>query len=129
VVTSGVRGVPRVDIGAWTALALGPSGGPGNPDLCLPLALRPDAFGLSPATTGVVSVRIAIIAPDEDMSRVYAHTEAQLTTSETTLPVSGVAAALVDSAVATMVEPLRGLGGEASTGVVETVVRCGVSRL
>ncbi len=134
VVTIGVRSdVPRVDLGSWTAVVLGADGGPGKPDLCRPLAMRPDAFGLSPGTTGTVTLRIAIAAPDQDMTRLHAHTQAQLTTPESTLPAPAPAAsaaiAIVEEAVATLIEPLRGLGGEASTAIVVVEVTCRVSSL
>ena len=95
--------------------------------------MRPDAFGLSPGTTGTVTLRIAIAAPDQDMTRLHAHTQAQLTTPESTLPAPAPAAsaaiAIVEEAVATLIEPLRGLGGEASTAIVVVEVTCRVSSL
>ncbi|HXN30744.1 MAG TPA: hypothetical protein VN894_02740, partial [Polyangiaceae bacterium] len=120
---------PRIDMGAWTALVLGADGAPGRPDLCRPLSLRPGAFGLSQGATGTVAVHIAIVAPDQDMTRLHAHTQAKLSTSESSFPVSAAAEAVVDGAVTTLIEPLRGLGGEASSAMVEVEVRCPVGSL
>ena len=79
VVTVGARSdLRRVDIGAWSAIVLGVDGGPGTPDLCRPLALRRGELGLPQGVSGSVSVRIALVAPDQDMTRVHARVEARV---------------------------------------------------
>jgi hypothetical protein len=127
VVTVGARDdFPRVDVGAWAAFVLGVDGGPGTPDLCRPLSLRPDAFALPQDTPGVVSLRIAVVAPDQDLTRVHARISGALRTTATERSLSREAERLVSGSVMTLIEPLRGLGGEASTGVVELRVTCGL---
>lgn len=90
-----------VDLGAWAARVLGPSGGPGAPDTCRPLAQRPDLFGLTPGQALTVHLAVRILVPDEDLSRVYAEVRSQ--------PVPAPAAPLVRSAVETSLEALRSL--------------------
>jgi hypothetical protein len=134
-----VTGVGRVDVGAWAALALGVHGGPGSPALCQPLVQRPSLFGGLPgaiATTGragdggmvdaapgAVRVAMAIVFPDQDVSRVHARVRARDASGH---PLSAVAEAFVSGAVGTALEALRGLGGEASAASVELEVTCAV---
>jgi hypothetical protein len=141
VVTAGGRGGSRVDVGAWAALALGIDGGPGSAALCQPLAQRPGAFGSLPlaseraadggaADGGVVlaaaadrrvRVAIAIRLPDQDVSRLHAEV---LPRDASGRPLSAVAEAIVSGSVGTLLEALRGLGGEASAASVELEVTC-----
>ncbi|HTQ47571.1 MAG TPA: hypothetical protein VMI75_32670 [Polyangiaceae bacterium] len=95
-----------VDLGAWAARVLGPSGGPGAAETCRPLAQRPDLFGLTPGQAITVRLSLWITAPDEDLSRVYAEVRTQ--------PLPAQAQALVRAAVDTSIEALRGsaLAGE-----------------
>lgn len=112
-VTAGVAGEgPRnnsgnatVDVGAWAASILGPSGGPGASDTCRPIAQRPDLFGLTPGQALRVRLSIRILVPDEDLSRVYAEVRTE--------PLPAPAGALVRTAVETSIEALRGLAGGA----------------
>jgi hypothetical protein len=130
VVTVGARGdLPRVDLGAWAALVLGADGGPGTSDLCRPLALRPDSFGLPPGGQGAVRVFIELVVPDQDITRVHARVRGELSAEAFPRPLSPEAEAVVRQSVATLVEPLRGLGGEASTAMVEVQVSCKVESL
>jgi hypothetical protein len=130
VVTVGARDdFARVDLGAWATFVLGADGGPGTPDLCRPLSLRTDAFSLPQDTPGSVSLRIAVVAPDQDLTRVHARIGGALHTAATERSLSTEAERLVAGSVMTLIEPLRGLGGEASTGVVEVRVTCGVGGL
>ena len=115
----------RVDVGAWAAIALGVDGAEGSHDLCRPIAQRPLAFGVAPHASLVVHVRVQISIPDEDVSRVRAAATAR-GEGGTRLPASGEA--VVSDAVGSAVEMLRGLGGEASTGVVAAEVRCVVGQ-
>jgi hypothetical protein len=125
IVTAGVRdGLARVDVGAWAAIALGADGGPGSDDLCAPLLLRPDAFALPEGTPGAIAIRIVVSSPDEDLTRVHARVEAALSSEAGDRPLSPEAASLVELSVATMLEPLRSLGGEASTAALELNVTC-----
>jgi hypothetical protein len=120
--------LPHVDLGGWAALVLGASGAPGKADLCRPLSLRPDVFGLPAGRVATVALRIAIVVPNQDLTRVHARTHANLSRPEAR-PLSAAAEAVVSDSVATLIEPLRGLGGEASTEVVELEVTCRVSSL
>jgi hypothetical protein len=139
VVTSGGRGGTRVDVGAWAALALGIHGGPGSAALCQPLAQRPGLFGGLPlaheanganaadggAAPGRRTVRVAmaILLPDQDVSRVHADVRSRDASGH---PLSAVAETLVSGSVGTLLEALRGLGGEASAASVELEVTCAV---
>jgi hypothetical protein len=142
VVTVGARGdLPRVDIGAWAAVVLGLDGGQGTPELCRPLTIRPDIFGLVQGSSSALSLKIAIAAPDQDLTRSFARVGGELRPSEASdraphrapqetsasRPLSAEAEALAQASVATLVEALRGLGGEASTAIVELRVSCAVS--
>jgi hypothetical protein len=144
VVTEGVRGdLRRVDVGAWAAIVLGVDGGLATPDVCRPLSLHRSALGLPDGVGGTVSVEIAVIAPDQDLTRVHARVRAALMTppapaSDPTTPAaSGVLSAalspeaqgLVEHSVETLIEPLRSLGGEASAAVFAVNVSCRVPSL
>ncbi|HEX4448912.1 MAG TPA: hypothetical protein VH044_19360 [Polyangiaceae bacterium] len=138
VVTTGGRAGRRVDIGAWATLALGVDGGPGVPALCQPLAGRPGVFAsLAHAGGGAgggdaqalaaedgVRVALAILTPDEDVSRVHAEVRARGTAGRELDP---AAQALVSDTVSSLLELLRGLGGEASSAAVELEVSCAVA--
>ena len=141
VVTTGGRAGRRVDLGAWAALALGVDGGPGAAPLCQPLAGRPSVFGAA-AHAGLsaqadaqpdggearadsgVRVALAILAPDEDVSRVHAEVRALDAAGRDLDP---AAQALVSDTVSSILELLRGLGGEASSAAVELEVSCAVA--
>ncbi len=140
IVTLGGRGGNRVDVGAWAALALGIHGGPGAAALCQPLAQHPGAFergpgaGVPPGDGGgqgdggaptTVRVAVAIMLPDQDVSRLHAEVRARDADDH---PLSTAAEAVVSGAVGTLVEALRGLGGEASAASVELEVTCAVLR-
>ncbi|HEY4014134.1 MAG TPA: hypothetical protein VGM06_12400 [Polyangiaceae bacterium] len=125
VVTAGGReGLTRVDVGAWTAIAFGPDGGPGSDDLCAPLFLRPDVFALPESGPASIAIRIVVSSPDEDLTRVHAGVQASLASEAGDRPLSPEGSSLVELSVATMLEPLRSLGGEASTAAVELNVIC-----
>jgi len=126
IVTAGPRGHPVVDVGTWATLVLGPSGGPGSSELCRPLQARPGVFGLIPGETVVLSLAVHLAAPDQDVSRVYATVRPQVPAGRV-LGQAGLDAAR--AAVTTLVEPLRGLGGEASSAAVEAEVRCTIASL
>lgn len=135
VVTSGGRGGSRVDVGAWAALALGIHGGAGSAALCQPLAQRPGVFGALPVASDraadggaapaarAVRVAIAILFPDQDVSRVHVEVRARDGSGH---PLSAMAEAIVSASVGTLLEALRGLGGEASAASVELEVACAI---
>jgi hypothetical protein len=142
-VTAGGRyGDRRVDVGAWAAIVLGFDGGSGSRDLCQPL--QQDALALAlPARQGPragvegvdaavatdVEISVSLIVPDQDISRVRADVHAAVAFSA---PGSGAPAYLsrpdldrrVSADVGTLVEALRGLGGEATAAAVDVRVRC-----
>jgi hypothetical protein len=135
VVTTGPRG-SVVDLGAWTALALGTGGGPGSPELCRPLESSPLAFDLARGDRIEVRLAISLSVPDQDLSRVFGSVRAQIGDGGGApgqggqgRPLTAAAQGLVTRAVVTLVEPLRGLGGESSTAAVEVEVRCKVASL
>jgi hypothetical protein len=127
VVTRGGTG-PRVDIGAWLHALVGPDGGLGAPDLCAPLALRPAAFALGPRRSMRVTVTLELRIPDNDLSLVELSTWA---TGDATAgaPLSAAATALVDTTARSLVETLRGLGGESWAAAARTTVTCVVEAL
>jgi len=125
VVSRGPRG-PVVDLGSWVAMALGASGGPGSPELCRPLASSPLAFDLSRGDRVEVRLAISLTVPDQDLSRVFASVRA-VSGSGPDHPLSPAAEQRVAGALGTLIEPLRGLGGESSAAAVQVEVRCGVS--
>jgi hypothetical protein len=112
----------RVDVGSWTALAIGADGGRGSRDLCRPLEQQPELFeapedGGAPA----VQIRVHLSFPDQDLSRLSADIEGRDAQGR---PLQGSARRSVDAAVGSLVELLRGLGGEASAASVDVDVRC-----
>jgi hypothetical protein len=118
-------GSSLVDLGAWAALVLGVDAGPGSPELCRPLEARPLVFALVPGAKLAVALRIALTAPDSDVSQVSAEVHASGAGSAVALPPD--ASTLAERAVDTLLEPLRGLGGETTTARVEVEVRCDVA--
>jgi hypothetical protein len=112
----------RVDVGAWAALALGVDGGPGSHELCEPLTQRPSAFGPDVSSgPRTLQIAVSLTFPDQDISRVHALLEARDLGGH---PLPPAADALVSADVSSLIELLRGLGGEASTAAVELKVRC-----
>jgi len=113
----------RVDLGAWAALTVGIDGGPAGPGLCLPLDQRPAAFGLERGDRMTLNIRMALIVPDQDVSRV--HATVAVDAAGRPVPLQGEA--LVAGAVDTLVEVLRSLGGVSSVQALEVEVRCGLA--
>jgi len=131
VLRGGAHGGPLVDLAAWSALVLGVDGGPASADLCRPLEAHPLALGWAPGGETTLRLRIALSAPDDDLTRLSAEVNTRASTRgpaasggspSVPLPV----AALADRAVASLLEPLRGLGGEATTPRVDVEVTCHV---
>jgi hypothetical protein len=115
-----------VDLGAWASLVLGIDGGAGSPELCQPLAERPGVFGGEAAGGGgarPIRVAVAVLVPDEDVSRVHAEVHARDAQGRE-LPAQ--AEALVSDTVSSLAEAFRSLGGEASTAAAELEVTCTV---
>jgi hypothetical protein len=150
IVTMGPRGAV-VDVGTWANRVLGPDGGNGSAELCRPLQSAPGAFELSTGDHVTVRLAIALSVPDQDLSRAYAEVEAsnagfapsapppddgasQPTQSpadpaaaRSDKPLPEAALARARQAVASLVEPLRALGGESSTAALAVRVDCLVS--
>jgi hypothetical protein len=129
VVLRGVHGVPLIDLGAWTALALGVDGGPASSDLCRPLEAHPLVLGLPPPASALaLRLHIALSAPDDDVTRlsadVSASASAQAPAASGETPAPSSLATLAERAVASLIEPLRGLGGETNATRVEVDVQC-----
>jgi hypothetical protein len=121
VVLAGARDRSRVDVGVWTALALGIDGGPGTPALCQPLSQRPTLFGVTPETPLHVDIGVTLTLPDQDISAL----SAQITATDSRgVPLSADADAAVVDATMALLELLRGLGGESSAAAVGVHVRC-----
>jgi hypothetical protein len=132
-----------VDVGAWAALVLGADGGPGSPELCRPLAQQPDAFtslraalDASKGGSAALRLRISLTLPDQDVTRVHAQVEVALEPEaphrsagaspppSSAGPAAQPAQAAAEEAVGTLLEPLRGLGGEGNAREVKVEVRC-----
>jgi hypothetical protein len=131
IVLRGDDGTARVDLGAWAALALGIDGGPGSADLCRPLQAHPLALELGPGEALGLRVHVVLSAPDGDVSRVSADVRTTAAPGAGAVPapahaLAPAAATLAEASVATLLEPLRGLGGEATATRVEVEVRCQV---
>ena len=122
VVLRGDGGSRLVDLGGWAALVLGADGGPGSADLCRPLQARPAALELGAADRLHLRLRIAISAPGNDVTRVSA--AVHVTSPGAPHPPPAAAATLAETAVATLLEPLRGLGGETTATRVDVELRC-----
>ncbi|HEY6463343.1 MAG TPA: hypothetical protein VIY73_24420 [Polyangiaceae bacterium] len=71
IVTPGRRG-PVVDLGSWASRVLGRDGGDGSEELCRPIAARPVTFGLAPGQKVLLDLRVAVVVPAQDISRVSA---------------------------------------------------------
>lgn len=140
-------GMPVVDLGAWASIVLGIDGGPGSSDLCRPLEGAPATFGVERGQSLVVELRVAITVPDEDISRVRADvdvnaevyagppkaepakpepTKADADTARPLPPAAGPAAA---ASVGSLLEALRGLGGQSIATRTEVAVQCTISNL
>ncbi len=111
-----------VDIGSWASLALGVDGGAGSPELCRPLAQNPRVFAVRPGAPASIAIAIALSVPDQDLSRVHFGAYA----TRDAVPVAPAADEAVQAAVRTLVELLRGLGGEGSAAAVDIRVHCRV---
>jgi hypothetical protein len=115
-----------VDVGAWAALVLGYDGAQGSADLCRPLQAHPSLFDLNPGDSSTVAVRVVLSFPGQDMSGAYASVTVRAIDARV---LQSVAAGLATRATAALIEPLRGLGGQASSSRVEVEVRCTISSL
>ncbi len=124
VVLRGDGGSRLVDLGAWAAVVLGADGGPGSADLCRPLQARPAVLEVAATDRLPLRLRIALSAPGNDVSRVSA--AVHVTSPGAPHPPPAAAAALAETAVAALLEPLRGLGGETTATRVDVEVRCEV---
>jgi|HubBroStandDraft_1064217.scaffolds.fasta_scaffold02070_2 hypothetical protein len=121
VVTVGAGGRSVVDVGVWTALAIGIDGGLGSQALCRPLTQRPALFGVAPENPPRVDLQVALTVPDQDVSALSARIAA---TGPGGLPLSPAAEAVATEATTTLLELLRSLGGESSAAAVGVRVRC-----
>jgi hypothetical protein len=127
IVLLGAHGETLVDAGAWAALALGVDGGAASAELCRPLQARPLALGLAPRETAELRLRVALVVPDQDVTRVHASIGVQ--SAPASPEAARLASRLADLSLAGLLEPLRSLGGQATASNVEVEVRCVVSRL
>jgi hypothetical protein len=136
VTVGGQYGGHRVDVGAWAALVLGFDGGSGSRELCQPL--QQNSASLTLPHAAAVQVAVSLTVPDQDISRVRA--EVQVVTTQTEDRDRGVVSdeeppragvdlqRLASADVATLLEALRGLGGEATAAAVEVRLRCELRR-
>jgi hypothetical protein len=74
-----------------------------------------------------VSLRLGLVIPDQDMTRAQALVTARDAAMGT--PLAPAADGVIRASVETLVDALRGLGGEASAAAVEVAVRCTVRSL
>jgi hypothetical protein len=151
IVTSGGRfGDRRVDVGLWAALVLGFDGGSGSRDLCQPLQQNSATLALPHGPEIEVAVSLAV--PDQDIARVRADVTVETSEADAASrpppgsnltpgsnPVASPGAGgwhpagadlqrRVSADVGTLVEALRGLGGEATAAAVDVHVRCALQR-
>jgi hypothetical protein len=138
VVLRGAHGARLVDLGAWAALVLGVDGGPASSDLCRPLEAHPLALGRSPGDDVALRLHVTLSAPGSDVTRVSAEVRAQGPATSQADPVHAVPlpssvpafstlsalSTLAERAVASLIEPLRGLGGETTAARVDVDVHC-----
>jgi hypothetical protein len=111
-----------VDVGAWAALAIGVDGGPGSGDACRPLEQEVRLFEAPTSAAGPpLELRIALTFPDQDVSRMIAEVEARDAMGQR---LHGESARAVETAVDTMTEALRSLGGESNAASVHLAVHC-----
>lgn len=111
-----------VDLGAWTARALGPSGGKGSPELCRPLEMRPDLFAVEARGASVpLDVEVAVSVPDQDVTQAYASVAVRAPQ-----PLSTQAERAVAASVESLIELFRSLGGDATAASSSVRVRCAV---
>ena len=121
-------------MGAWAALVLGFDGGYGSRELCQPLQQNAESLGLPGDTT--VEIAVSVSVPDQDIARVRADVDALVRGAAA--PASGGSSApdslasrgpaglqrFVAADVGTLIEALRGLGGQAAAAAVDVRVRC-----
>jgi hypothetical protein len=112
----------RVDLGTFLALAVGRDGGAASPDLCRPLALRALLFGVAAEHLHGIKLRLTVTAPDQDLTRLVVATQAYGDSRSLGLSV-GLENDL-RAAAATLLEPLRGVGGEASAAETTLEIAC-----
>jgi hypothetical protein len=117
---------PRIDVGTWATLVFGVDGGDGSDDLCRTLARRTDAFAIAPGEKEVALLDIALTLPDQDTTRASASVDVEMraTPGAALAPLPPAARGIVERAVASLVEPFRGLGGESSAAALRLTVRC-----
>jgi hypothetical protein len=111
-----------VDVGAWAALVLGMEGGNGSAELCRPIEQRSSAFGPARGEARNVTIGVSMSVPDQDLTRVHVSVHAVAGEGAAAVPPAGLA--VLNDAVSTLLEPLRGLGGEATAAQVKVEVRC-----
>jgi hypothetical protein len=85
-------------------------------------ATGPKAGRMANDAPALVRVAVQLFLPDQDVSRVHADVQARDGAGHALSP---AAEDFVTGTVGTLVELLRGLGGESSTAAVELEVRCG----
>jgi hypothetical protein len=120
------NGSPRIDLGAWVSAVLGVDGGPATPDVCRPLWLHAEAFAPAVGGPAIARIRVTLSVPDQDVSRVHVDAAGEVQSEGGARPFTAEAQAVVADSLATLVEPLRGLGGDASTAAVELALECPV---
>jgi hypothetical protein len=98
-------------------------GADGGPARLTPATATTPTTPTTAATPTTVRISVAIVLPDQDVSRLHAEVRA---TDPSGRPLSPAAEALVSSAAGTALEALRGLGGEASAASVELEVACAI---
>ncbi len=124
IVLEGEAGSRLVDLAAWATVG---ARGRRRPRLGRPVpppAGPPSPGSSPPAAASPVHVRVVLSAPGNDVTRVSADVRAT-TPGPGHAPPPG-AITLAEQAVASLVEPLRGLGGETTATRVEVEVRCDV---
>ncbi len=113
---------PRLDVGTWVRLVLGPDGSSGTAAVCGPLVQHPWRARVYPRSVGVVEVNVELVFPDNDVSRARA-------TARAVRPFDPHDLANLSLAIDTAyLEPLwtalRAVGGVASAASTSVHLRC-----
>ena len=90
---------------------------------------RPAVFGVNPGQTLAVGIHLTLTIPDQDLARLHAAVTGLASGARQLSLATKAAREVIDTAVATLLEPLRSLGGESSAAAVDISVTCEVARL
>lgn len=109
------------------AVVLGVDGGRGSREVCQPLQQRAMALGFESGEALEVGLSISLTVPDQDISRLHAEVRIDVhpagAPGGARPPPAGLEE-LASGDVSTLLEALRGLGGESSAAAIDLHVSC-----